>query len=113
MSNKSITEEIITYGLDQVDAHETIEVNLKDILYIRSVLQEYIRFFHQPRHYQTLEDVKNFLGNYKEPAAFESLSTALYDKMYKIIPEHIKEKDSEGMFSSPEVPFYFIEKENK
>ncbi|WP_224554370.1 hypothetical protein [Pectobacterium versatile] len=103
-------EEIITHGLEQVDPDEKIEVNLKDLLYTYGVLQEYMRFFHQPEHYQSLDDVITFLGSNKDNAGFQILSTAIYEKMSGMFPAHIYEKSNNGDFDSPQLPFYYDEK---
>ncbi|WP_174870705.1 hypothetical protein [Pectobacterium polaris] len=103
-------EEIITHGFEQIDPDEKIEVNLKDLLYIYGVLQEYMRFFHQPEHYQSLDDVITFLGSNKDNAGFQILSTAIYQKMSGMFPAHIDEKFDNGDFDSPQFPFYYDEK---
>ncbi|KZN48595.1 hypothetical protein N474_24775 [Pseudoalteromonas luteoviolacea CPMOR-2] len=41
-------EEIATFGFEKIDPDEKVEVNLKDLMYVFSTLQEYQRFFHQP-----------------------------------------------------------------
>jgi len=69
--NKEYTdniEEIATFGLDGVDPEEKVAVNLTDLLYVFSTLQEYQRFFHQPSHYESLEDVQRFLGSENDQA---------------------------------------------
>lgn len=102
-------EKIITYGLDSVDPTEKVEVNLKDLLYVYGVLQEYVRFFHQPDHYQTLDDVTAFLGSVKDKAGFQILSTAVYKKMATMFPAHIEQKFDDGDFDCPQLPFYYNE----
>ncbi len=102
-------EEIATYGLDAIDPDEKVEVNLKDLMYVFSTLQEYQRFFHQPSHYQTMEDVEKFLGSVNGQAAFKLLHTSIHEKMRSMLPEHIEEKYGEGDFDSPKLPFYYDE----
>ena len=72
--------EIVEYGLDKIDADETIEVNLKDLLYVYRTLQEYMRFFHQPSHYPELSDIYEFLGTADNTAGFHILNEAVYKK---------------------------------
>lgn len=103
-------EGIITYGLETVDPDESVEVNLKDLLYVYGMLQEYMRFFHQPDHYQTLDDVVAFLGSNRDNAGFHILSTAIYKKMRGMFPEHIEDKFDNGDFDAPLLPFYYDEK---
>lgn len=109
-------EELATHGFDAIDSKEDVVVNLKDLMYVFSTLQEYQRFFHQPAHYQTMEDVDKFLGSVNDKAAFKLLHTSIHGKMRNMLPEHIKEKYGEGDFDSPKLPFYYDEtriKKNK
>ena len=82
-------EKIITYGFENIDAKETIEVNLKDLMYVFTTLLEYQRFFHQPLHYQNLKDVEKFLGSVKGNAGYKLLHTSIHEKMQNMIPDHI------------------------
>jgi len=102
-------EKIIIYGHEKVDSSEMVEVNLRNLLYVYSVMQEYIRFFHQPNHYKSLDDINNFLGCIDEPKGFKILHESVYNKMRDMLPEHIHEKYDEGDFDSPSLPFYYNE----
>ncbi|MCE2029816.1 hypothetical protein [Sessilibacter corallicola] len=99
--------EIATHGFEAIDPNETVEVNLKDLMYVFSTLQEYQRFFHQPLHYQSLEDVEQFLGSVDDTAGFKLLHTAIHEKMRDMLPKHINDKYGEGDFDSPKIPFYY------
>lgn len=102
-------EEIATYGFDAIDPDEKVEVNLKDLMYVFATLQEYQRFFHQPLHYQRMEDVERFLGSVSDHAAYKLLHTSIHEKMRDMLPAHISEKYDEGDFDSPKLPFYYNE----
>lgn len=102
-------EKIILFGHEVVDKQETVEVNLKDLLYVYSAMQEYMRFFHQPNHYKSLEDVNDFLGCIDEPKGFKILSESVYKKIPDMFPQHIKDKYDNGDFDSPDMPFYYDE----
>ncbi len=102
-------ESIVEHGLDSINPDEIVEVNLKDLMYVKSVLQEYMRFFHQPLHYQQLSDVTEFLGTMDDKAGFKILNEAVYKKMYSMIPEHIGEMANNGEFDAEELPFYYNE----
>ena len=39
-------KDIVEYGLDTISDKEKITMNLKDFLYIRRVLEEYMRYLH-------------------------------------------------------------------
>ena len=102
-------EEIVTYGFDAVDPDEKVEVNLRDLMYVFSTLQEYQRFFHQPLHYQTIKDVERFLGSVNDQGAFKLLHTSIHKILRSMLPEHIEGKYGEGDFDSPKLPFYYDE----
>lgn len=100
-------EEIATYGFEAIDPDETVEVNLKDLMYVFSTLQEYQRFFHQPLHYQSQEDVERFLGSVEGEAGFKLLHTAIHEKVREMLPRHIDDEYGNGDFDSPKLPFYY------
>lgn len=102
-------EELVTYGFDKIDPIETVEVNLKELMYVYATLQEFMRFFHQPEHYKNMKDIDKFLGSLNEKAGFKLLHTSIYKKMGSMIPKHISEKYGEGDFDSPTFPFYYNE----
>ena len=101
-------ESQVEYGLEKIDPNRTIEVSLKDFLYMHNTIAELIRFFHQPMHYETLEDVEKFLGN-KNKGAFHLLSEIHYEKFqYRdIFPEDIKEMIDNSEFENPDFPYYY------
>jgi len=102
-------KEIVEFGLDEISADQTITVNLKDFMYIRRTLEEYMRFFHQPMHYPKIESVNSFLGDISSGGGFEVLSTAIYKKLYKMeLPEKIMELILEDdAFEHPLTPEYY------
>ena len=106
-------EEIATYGLDDIDTNAQVEVNLKDLMYVFATLQEYQRFFHQPSHYKTIDDIECFLGSLNDFSGYKLLHTSIHEKMYKMLPDYISEKYGEGDFDSPKLPFYFDESRSK
>jgi len=114
--NKEYTtniEDIATYGFDKIDPQETVEVNLKDLMYVYSTLQEYQRFFHQPIHYKNMKDIKTFLGSTSDNAGYKLLHTSIHEKMNHMLPKHIDEKYDEGVLDSPVLPFYYNENKQK
>ncbi|WP_127019975.1 hypothetical protein [Rheinheimera mangrovi] len=102
-------EEIATFGFEAIDPDEKVEVNLKDLMYVFSTLQEYQRFFHQPLHYKNIKDIERFLGSINEHAGFKLLHTSIHEKMRNMLPAHIDVKYGEGDFDSPKLPFYYDE----
>lgn len=100
-------EAIATFGLESVDPEAKITINLKDLLYIQATLQEFMRFFHQPMHYQSLEDVQKFLGSINEPKGFAMLHKSIYDKLSQMMPKEISEAFANGDFDADTLPYYF------
>lgn len=99
----------IEYGLEKIDENRKIELSLKDFLYLHNLLAELVRFFHQPMHYKTLEDVNKFLGDYKNEGAFQLLSGVLHDRFqYRdIFPKDIVEMIDKSEFQNPNPPYYY------
>jgi hypothetical protein len=110
MENHTDVESQVEYGLEKIDPNRKIEVSLKDFLYLHNVIYEFIRFFHQPLHYETLEDVEKFLGN-KKQGAFHLLSEIAYKKFYyqDIFPKDIVEMIDNSEFQHPNFPYYYKE----
>lgn len=100
-------KEIVEYGLNTIDENRTVEINLKDIVYVHRVLEEYMRFFHNSNHYPKLKDVTAFLGNNNSGGAFEVLSTSIYKKTSKMLPKDIENAMSEGIFDHSSFPEYY------
>lgn len=109
--SKEYTDDLITYayyGIDEkIASDETVEVSLRDLMKIQATLAELIQFFHQPLHYQSIENIENYFGTVKHKKAFSLLHKANYEVMRRMIPERVSDMISEGEFDSPEWPFYF------
>lgn len=99
----------VEFGLEKIDPNRKIEVSLKDFLYLHNVLSEYIRFFHQPMHYETLEDVNKFLGDYKNEGHFHLVKEVFYNKFeYRdVFPKDIVEMIDNSEFENPNPPYYY------
>ena len=101
-------KDIVEYGLDTISDKEKITMNLKDFLYIRRVLEEYMRYLHNPDHYPDIESIQNFLGDASSGGGFECLSTAIYKKVYKIdLPAEIEKMIDDGLFEHHLYPSYY------
>lgn len=101
-------EEQVEYGLEKIDLDRKIEVSLRDFLYMHNTVGELIRFFHQPMHYQKLEDIEIFLGN-REHGALHLLWEIYYRKFYyeNVFPEDIRKMIDDSDFENPKSPYYF------
>ena len=114
MKKYAKAKEIVEFGLEKIPEEQTITMNLRDFMYVFGVLQEYVRFFHQPLHYQSLEDVKEFLGTVRSNDGFRVLSTAVYQKLGKVeLPENIEKMIEENGFEHPLFPEYYRVKRKK
>lgn len=104
-------KEIVEFGLDNIPEEQLVTVNLRDFMYIHQVLQEYMRFFHQPDHYRKIEDVLKFLGTQSSGGGFEVLNTAVYEKLCKMkLPEEIEKMIENDIFEHSLNPSYYSEK---
>ena len=105
-------KDIVEYGLDAISDKEKITMTLKDFLYIRRVLEEYMRYLHNLDHYPDIESIQNFLGDASSGGGFECLSTAIYNKVYKVdLPAEIEKMIDDGLFEHPLYPSYYKENE--
>lgn len=108
MENYTDVESQVEYGLEKIDPNRKIEVSLRDFLYMHNTIEEFVRFFHQPMHYKTLEDVEKFLGS-KDKGAYHLLSEILHKKFqYKdIFPDDIIEMIDNSELENPNYPYYY------
>jgi flagellar motor component MotA len=104
-SKYATIKEIVEYGLEEISNKQTITINLKDFMYVYKVLQEYMRFFHNPDHYQTIDNVKEFLGTISSGGGFEVLDNALYKKIK--FSKEIDDMMVDGIFDNPLFPKYY------
>lgn len=108
MKKYTDVESQVEYGLEKIDPNRRIDVSLKDFLYMHNVIGELVRFFHQPMHYETLEDVKRFIGNLDEGALH--LLSEVYDKKFQyrdVLPKDIQEMIDNSEFENPQYPYYY------
>jgi hypothetical protein len=106
-------KQIVECGINTIDQNETLEIKLKDLVYIHRVLEEFMRFFHNNEHYLKLEDVKSFMGNSKSGGAYEVLGKAISEKTNKMIPKEIEDSMSDGIFGGSLIPSYYCKNDGK
>ena len=112
MSNKHASiREIVEFGLDTIPESETVEVSLRGLVFLHQVLGELNRFFHQPEHYRTVEDVIAFMGTRGDGGAFEVVHEAYYTKLRSMIPPSTEKKIEAGDFEHPKNPEYYDPKD--
>ncbi|NQV27002.1 MAG: hypothetical protein HQ518_21845 [Rhodopirellula sp.] len=107
MKEYTTVEEQIEYGLDTIDMERTVEVRLRDLMYVHQTMAELNRFFHQPLHYPDLEEVKRFIGTV-DGGAYRAIHRCLYDVMRNMLPKDIDEAFGDGeRFDHPNFPYYY------
>ena len=88
-------EKNVEFGLASIDTKRTIELPLKDALYAYKVLGELIAFFHQPGHWQSIEDVQRFMGD-RHNGALHVLWEAYYCRLHDVWPADIQQAFDDG-----------------
>jgi hypothetical protein len=107
MKKYTTIEDQIEYGLETIESDRKIELSLKDLMYVHQSIGEFIRFFHQPMHYQKIDDVNRFLGTI-DKGAVSVLHKCYYTILRDYIPEDIKKAFNDGeRFENPDPPYYY------
>ncbi len=107
MSNSPTIRELVEYGLDTAALGRTVQVPLRDLLFVNQVLGELVRFFHQPAHYPDMGSLKAFLGARGDGGAYDVVSEAYYTKLRAMLPSDIEALASEGALDHPSSPAYY------
>jgi hypothetical protein len=74
MSDSPTIRELVEYGLANASEARTVQVPLRDLLFVNQVMRELVRFLHQPAHYPGLATVENFLGTHGMGGAYEVMA---------------------------------------
>ena len=115
MKDKKYTHDILQlakFGIDEnISADETVEVSLRDLVFVAQTLQEFVRYFHNRNRYPTIEDVHEYMGSANEGGAFNLLRKANYEVMGRMLPKTMDDLYDEGVFDAPVSPFYFKAKD--
>lgn len=111
--SKDINEQI-EFGLDSIDPEQKIEIRLKDFMMIYKTFEEFNRFFHQPLHYPSIEDIEIYLGN-KDSGAYSVISKIYYQILPQYLPKEIEEKFGEknDPFDISKYPYYYKQKNDE
>jgi hypothetical protein len=108
MTKYTTVEEQIEYGLDSIEPDRTVEMSLRDLMYVFETIGELKRFFHQPLHYQSLADVEKFLGTV-DHGAYAAIHKCYYHILRKVLPKDIEDAFGEGeRFEHPDSPYYYL-----
>ena len=98
-------ESQIEFGLDAIDENLTVEVNLKKMLLVYRTIQELRRFFHNPDHFPTLDDVHVYLGN-SSKGMYAVLNRIYCKEFVAMLPSAIAELAESDQFRNLDLPYY-------
>jgi len=112
MKEYTSVEDQVLYGLESIDKDRKVEISLRDFVFIVKTIEELNRFFHQPMHYSSLEDVVKYLGNV-DSGAYSLIHKMYYDILFKYLPGDIKDKMGweTNELVNPFPPYYFKPKD--
>ena len=99
----------VEFGASKIDSERRVEISLRDLMFVFKTVGELIRFFHQPLHYQSLDDVETFIGD-KDKGALHLLWMVYYDKLRDVWPDDVHDGFGEGLFDNPHFPYYYESK---
>lgn len=82
-------KKILIDTLNSIDENLLVEMKANDLAFIYKTIEKLIVFFHQPNHYPSINEVKEFIGN-KDEGAYSLLSYIYYNILERDIPEDVK-----------------------
>jgi hypothetical protein len=106
MSRYTTVEEQVEYGLDGIDPSRTVQVSLRDLVFVYKTIGELQRFFHQPLHYPSLVQVQRFVGN-RDRGAYHLIAECYYQKLRDVFPPDIAAALAEDRLYPAEFPDYY------
>jgi hypothetical protein len=74
-----------------ISEDETIEISIKQLLFVYKAIEEWRGYFHNETHYPTLEEVKKYIGN-KDKGMYSVL-----DYIYFKIFDNVFSEDMEDL----------------
>jgi hypothetical protein len=89
-------ERNVEFGLEHFSGDRHVQIPLKDALFAFKAIGEFIAFFHQPLHWETLEDVEKFIGNVEE-GGLHVLWEAYYRRLRDVWPKDVQEAFDAGV----------------
>lgn len=102
-------EEQVNFGLDKIGENRTVEISLKDLIFVYKTFGELNQFFHQPLHFQKIEDLNEYMGDVNS-GAYKLIHQNYYNTIQKYIPNETMKLIEDGEFDHPNPPNYFKEK---
>ncbi len=95
-----IAERNVEHGLEMIEPGRTVEIPLRDALFAYKVIGEFVRFFHQPLHWNKLEDVQAFIGD-RDEGALHVLWEAYYQRLRDVWPPDVEKAFDDGAIDHP------------
>ncbi|GAA6142751.1 hypothetical protein [Hydrogenophaga sp. 5NK40-0174] len=109
-NNHSTPKDRVLQGLDTIPVDRTVEVSLRDLMFVHQMLGEFVQFFRQPTHWPNLDAVQRFMGGRDTGGGTEVLFEAYYERMRDMIPADIDDAMNDtSRFEHPLPPDYFVE----
>jgi hypothetical protein len=99
-------EEQVEYGLETIPEEQMVSIPLRDLMYVFETMGELNRFFHQPLNWQTLADVKTFMGG-RDSGALHLIRECYYRKLRNVLPADIEAGLDADRFDNPDLPHYY------
>jgi len=108
MEQYTSVEAQVLYGLDEIAPDRKVEIGLRDLVFITKAIEEFNRFFHQPMHYTSLEEVVTYIGNV-DTGAYSLLHSMQYKMLWNYLPTDIKNKMGweTTELVNPNPPYYY------
>jgi hypothetical protein len=105
MPHYTTVQEVVEYGIDDIDEDAVVEVPVRDLLFAYKAMGEVIRFFQNPAHYPDIEAVNEFMGNTEE-GALRVLWEAQAERLIESLPDEVTSSIEAGELDHPEPPEY-------
>lgn len=105
MAHRTTIQEVVEYGIEDVDEDREIKVPLGDLLFVYKTFGELIRFFQDPSHYPDVDAVAEFIGNTEE-GALSVCWEAQQERLLEALPDDVTASIEAGELDHPELPEY-------
>jgi len=105
MAHYTTVQEVVEYGIDDVDEERVVEVPVRDLLFVYKTFGELIRFFQDPSHFPDVDAVAEFVGNTEE-GALSVCWEAQQERLTDALPDDVTSSIEAGELDHPEPPEY-------
>ena len=99
-------EEQVRYAVERVPVDQVVRISVRDLMFVHETLAELVRFFHQPAHWTSLEDVEHFIGNNKR-GALAMIAQCYYERLRDVWPRKVVKALESGELEHPDPPYYY------